>query len=337
MIRGAVVVAAALVAGAPASASAEPRPLEVTPSYVPRAHPPGPGRTPADSFGYFYVAFGEVATMTGAGAALTLAQPRVSTVDYHSLAEIAVESTAGRQLIEIGWNIDPGVNTGDVAPHLFSYHWIDGAGTCYNGCGWVQVSATHAPGMPVAVDAAPHVFQIEHRADARWWLTYDGDDLGYYPDTEWSGGYTAGGFTQWFGEVAAGAEASPCTEMGNAKRGTEPDSDSFSGIYIFDAAGTQAPAAVHMTSLTDAAAYAQGRVTTSSFGFGGPGTPAPSCAYYGDVIADGLAVDAGASPDAARPAETGDSGGCCDTSGGGGGSSVLLGAAVLGFAWRRRR
>ncbi len=323
---------------APASALAEPAvpPLQVTPRYVPREHPPFhlPGAQPqADSSGYFYVAFLQEKVMAGAGASMVQAEPKVSTVDYHSLAEIAVESDDNKQIIEIGWNIDPGVNAADTAPHLFAFHWIDGVGTCYNGCGWVQVSATHMPGMAVEPGPTPHTFQIEHRADARWWLTYDGDDMGYYPDTEWTGRYTHGDFTQWFGEVAAGSEPMPCTEMGTGMFGSSAGAASYADVYTIGSGSAQLPAELQQGTVTLPTAYAPGQSSATGFSFGGPGVPAVSCVYYGTSPSPDDLPPVGAD---GTVGTTSEGGGCCEAGGGDAGLAVF-GLGVVALALRRRR
>jgi hypothetical protein len=324
---------ALLACAVPAVAVADP--LLVTPSYVPRVHPPRHGAEPLDNSGgnagYFYVAFGQESPMFGAGAKITQAQPEVSTADFHSLAEISVESDDGKQIIEIGWTVDTAVNSGSVEPHLFAFHWINGEGTCYNGCGWVQVSATHSPGMEVPADKALHSFQIEHRADARWWLTYDGDDMGYYPDTEWGGTYTEAGFTQWFGEVAAGSETDPCTQMGDGMSGSSSASAKYDSIYTIGAGSAQVPANVAETAETLPEAYAAGSVTGNSFRFGGFGIANPGCQYFVDLPPDDPAPTGG---DVDTTGSAG--GGCCDAGGAPGGSALLIGLVGLAL-WRRRR
>ena len=333
MSRRALAVAVA-IAPTIAFADPAPAPLAVTPSYAPRGHPPFhlPGAQPAaDSFGYFYVAFFQELVMAGAGASMVQAEPKVATIDYHSLAEIAVESSDNKQIIEIGWTVDPGVNAADTAPHLFSFHWIDGVPTCYNGCGWVQVSATHMPGMAVEPGPTPHTFQIEHRADARWWLTYDGDDMGYYPDTEWQGRYTHGDFTQWFGEVAAGTEPMPCTQMGTGVFGSAAGAASYADVYTVGSGSEHLPAQLQQATVTLPTAYGPGQASATGFSFGGPGVPAASCVYDGAAVADDpVGADATV---VMMPDEAG--GGCCEADGGGAGGA-LVGAGLVGLALRRR-
>lgn len=66
-------------------------------------------------------------TATGAAVSITQNQPKVAAEDYHSLAELAVESTDQNQIVEIGWIVAQDVN-GDSLTHLFVYHWVNGNG-----------------------------------------------------------------------------------------------------------------------------------------------------------------------------------------------------------------
>lgn len=80
----------------------------------------------------------------GADAALVSVsqhKPYKDTADFHSLWELAVESSNQLNIVEIGWTMDAGV-CGAVFtagnPCLFVYHWVNGAKSCYNGCGWID-------------------------------------------------------------------------------------------------------------------------------------------------------------------------------------------------------
>src|SRR5882757_6029326 len=160
---GALAVAATAVWGlaiSPEAHAAPPRgPIASPPArFAAKGAPPAHGpaararmATPSDDeVDFLYVDTFQFATgLTGAGATIFQADPALGTTDFHSLGEIAVESSDGLQIVEIGWNVDEGVN-GDLQPHLFAFHWIDGVPTCYNACGWVQVSPTKMPGMRLA-------------------------------------------------------------------------------------------------------------------------------------------------------------------------------------------
>ena len=92
----------------------------------------------------------------------------MATGDFHSLAELAVLSSDGQQIVEVGWTVDRGLN-GDDDPHLFVFHWVDGVGTCYNGCGFVPITdgsnLGDAAGMTLPVSATDvQQFWIQHHS-----------------------------------------------------------------------------------------------------------------------------------------------------------------------------
>lgn len=369
-MRIAVVLA---VVGFAAPVGAEP--VQPRPVYAPKGHPPGTGEAPFAT-PYLYVDYKQEpgANTGGAAARIVQADPALGAGDFHSLAEIAVENAGGQQIVEIGWTVDPGVN-GDVAPHLFSFHWVDGQPTCYNGCGWVQVSTTHAPGMRV-VPGEVHDYAIR-LVNGDWWLFYDGEGIGYYPQSLWGGRFTQDQLTQWFGEVSAGS-TSPCTEMGNGKPGGDAASASYDMLRVYQPDGTTAvPANASTGTVTNSLLYNIGRATPTSFGFGGPGA-ATGCCTPSSCVA--LSADCGAitdpkcgaqlacgecndmmacsadhkcpggfgprdyagvldgvpvGPDAGTMPKH-DGGGCCDASGGGT-STLLLGLLVIARSVRRRR
>ncbi|HEU4349509.1 MAG TPA: neprosin family prolyl endopeptidase [Actinoplanes sp.] len=176
--------------------------------------PPGGVRTepvPGTSeVRYHYSTAYQYAESDGTYANLVIGKPRLDDKDYHSLAEIAVQSDDGRQIVEVGWTVDRGVN-GDEDPHLFVYHWVDGQESCYNGCGFRQYSSTVVPGDTLPTGVAKR-FAIQ-QFNGAWWIAYDTEWVGYFPGYLWDGGFTRSGLIQWFGEVAA-SSLRPCTEMG---------------------------------------------------------------------------------------------------------------------------
>jgi Neprosin len=125
--------------------------------------------------------------------------------------EISVQSADGQQIVEVGWTVDRTVN-GDDDPHLFVYHWVDRVPSCYNACGWVQYSKTTTPGDTMPKDVTRR-FGIQH-ANGGWWVAYDTEWIGYFPDALWNGTYTRSGVQQFFGEVAS-SSTKPCSQMGN--------------------------------------------------------------------------------------------------------------------------
>jgi hypothetical protein len=372
-------VAAVTAAGLGGVASAGPPELPICPPYcspsdspvaryAPKGHPsltrPEPGVASADANNYLYAAAVQFASSTGAGATLVQADPALAAGDAHSLAEISVESADQRQIVEIGWTIDPMVN-GDLAPHLFAFHWVDGQQTCYNACGWVQVSPGKRPGMRV-VPGEAHRYEIEN-VNGDWWLLYDGEGLGYFPQSLWGGRFAQAGVAQWFGEVVA-VTTSPCTQMGTGKPGDDAASASFDAVHLF-VAGASVPAVAGTGAVTNPQLYSLGRATATSFGFGGPGAAAgcctPStcqaqqaeCGSIADPVCAGTALACGScagtdvcSADHKCPAGYGPrddgapfdapppgagSGGCCDA--GRSGPGALMLAALVGLRLRRRR
>jgi hypothetical protein len=174
--------------------------------------PPLTGAALADDnpVNFFYAAASQSASTDGAYANLVIGKPYLDKYDYHTLAEISVQSADGQQIVEVGWTVDRTVN-GDTDPHLFVYHWVDRQESCYNACGWQQYSSTIKPGDTLP-DGVSKRFGIMHYNNA-WWVVYDTEWIGYFPDDLWNGNYTRSGLQQFFGEVAA-SSTKPCTDMG---------------------------------------------------------------------------------------------------------------------------
>lgn len=152
----------------------------------------------------------------------------VSSADEHALFECSVH--IGKNIVEIGWR----KYKTDTGPKLFSYLWkdVNGVSTpqCYNTCGFVSSSGT--PGVPASctpgqdltgVVGQSKMFYIQH-FDSVWWLAYDGQWCGYYPDTALGGTVKdRADMVQIFDEICGrqyiGTGASPdiSTDMGAAK------------------------------------------------------------------------------------------------------------------------
>ncbi len=233
------------------------------PKGMPGLHPP---RIAAPVY-YFYVNDYQYVTSVGTFASLSQHAPYLDPVDYHSLAEITVESSDLKQIVEVGWTVDRAVN-GDTNPHLFVYHWVNGAGTCYNGCGWQQVSTTRHPGMTVAVTTTPQAYWIE-QWQGNWWISYQNDWIGYFPGTLWDGVYKQGGLTQWFGEVSA-STTSPATDMGNGIFGSQAGSAVVQDLWNLNT-DYQWVAAAASSNATHPNYYNNGALQPTSFRYGGPG------------------------------------------------------------------
>jgi hypothetical protein len=260
------------------------------------------------------------------------------------------------QIVEIGWHVDVRVN-GDAQPRLFVFHWIDGQPTCYNACGWVQVSTTNRPGMRVTPgESADYLIK---RQGEDWWLYYNGDALGYFPGSLWTEAgtsYTGVGHAQWFGEIAASSPDS-CSEMGNGVFGNDPSATTMSNLTLVSASGAEVPANAEIGTISNPSYYNIGQTSPTSFAFGGPGarvgccTPetcldlsadcgqvADRCGSFRPCGACGTGERCGAT-NACEPAPQSDAsdpiddGGCCEA---GGAPSFAPGLLVL-LALRRRR
>jgi Neprosin len=227
--------------------------------------PPGLRLEPAPGADvkYFYAAGQQSADNGGSYANLTISKPALAKSDYHTLAEIAVQSADGRQAVEIGWTVDRNAN-GDDDPHIFVYHWIDGKQTCYNGCGFAPYSDSVKPGDTLPADTSKR-FGIQH-SGGNWWLAYDTEWVGSFPDSQWGGRFTRGAQAQWFGEVAA-SSSRPCTEMGDGQFADQGAAAKVGSISYVDAAA--APRA--SVTATANAYYSVASLSDRTFRYGGPG------------------------------------------------------------------
>lgn len=217
----------------------------------------------AKSVNFLYATANQYVDSGGTGANLFIGKPKLAKEDYHSLAEIAVQSADGRQIVEVGWTVDRLVN-GDDDPHLFVYHWVDRTESCYNGCGFVPYSKTMAPGWTLPSGVAKP-FGIQFFNDA-WWIAYDTEWIGYFPADLWGGKFTRSGLIQWFGEVAASSEK-PCTEMGTGLLPTEAGAARFGSVSLLE--GLIAPLVSVKKDTNDF--YGALRLSDRTFRFGGPG------------------------------------------------------------------
>jgi hypothetical protein len=181
---------------------------------------------------YNYVAGRQYAYYaTGASVDLWRARPNLDPNDpsSHSLEELAVQSSDGLQIVEVGWTVDRGLN-GDTAPHLFVFHWIDGVPTCYNGCGFVQTSARTVPGEKLPSNGFS-TFQINHVGD-EWQISLDGTMFGYFPDSLWgSTVFSQPLLIQTFGEVAS-TSTPTCNQMGTGMFAESPASASIENFRL---------------------------------------------------------------------------------------------------------
>jgi hypothetical protein len=201
---------------------------------------------------YTYADSSQFVTALGFAVNMHVANPFLKTTapaDYHSLAEQAAQSTDGRQIVEVGWTKDPTICSATVSKLcLFVYHWVNHTESCYNGCGFVNYTPPAPavnidPGADLSADVGTQPTWAIQFFNNQWWVSYNGQWLGYFPLTLWTSptatecanslptslppgcagpNYNALGLLQSFTEIAA-QTATTCSDHGNGKLGTNPD------------------------------------------------------------------------------------------------------------------
>jgi len=125
-------------------------------------------------------------------------------------------------IVEIGWNVSTHQYEGSADPHLFVFHWQGWQGTCYDGCGWEQVSQKFYPGQNLSELVGKEVSAGFAFHEGNWWAWFADEWIGYFPTEEWDGKFTQGKLVHWFGEVASLNGVPPRMEMGGG-RVSDPD------------------------------------------------------------------------------------------------------------------
>lgn len=240
--------------------------LPPIPPSASRAHVRGDAATCYYGSCYDYVYGQQRSSVTGVSVQMMQADPEIDP-NYggaHSLQEISLQDSVQQQTVEIGWTVDRGVN-GDTLPHLFVYHWVNGGTSCYNGCGFVQVSTANAPGETVtAGQSAQYAIQFRQ---GNWWVEYNNDWVGYFPESLWNNGFTTAQVVSAFGEVSESSSPS-CADMGNGLFGTATGSSWISDYQLF---GTSSAPSFALAA-TSPADYNYGQATATSYHLGGPGS-----------------------------------------------------------------
>jgi hypothetical protein len=187
---------------------------------------------------YYYANSGESSTANGGGMTLGIELPidvETGNSGGHSIGELTVEgASSGITDVEMGFNVSLD-QYGDSKVHLFVYHWIDGAETCYDTCGWNQYSNTYFPGMDISALTGQQVYMGWVHGQGAWWAWFNDQWLGYISDTEWSGTFTQSVAIQWYGEVATSNGVPPLTQMGNGQFSKNPTSANMSTLCNVDA------------------------------------------------------------------------------------------------------
>jgi hypothetical protein len=210
---------------------------------------------------------------TSVAALMDIKKPLQVSAGEHSLAEVAVADSTGSQVVEVGWTVDPTLN-GDSNPHLFVYHWVNGATTCYNGCGWVDNSANPVDaGADLSADigTAPTFYLLYDATGGKIWIQYKSTYIGYFSLSIWataSPAFTTFQKQQFFGEVYG--SSAPCDDMG---AGVLPTGTSPARIGSITYASGTGSVNVVRGIVTNSAYYDSAMIGTSvrSGSYGGPG------------------------------------------------------------------
>ena len=232
----------------------------------------------SESACYYYGSAGARRPMDGAGMTLTVNRPRyVGDGGFgHTLAEISVHGGGeGGDIAEIGWNVSTDQYNGSPDPHLFVFHWVNWRGTCYDGCGWVQVSRNFFPGQNLSALVDTEIFVGYAFHEGNWWAWIGDEWIGYFPTSEWGNRFIKAAWVQWFGEVASLNGIPPRTEMGAGVFPSERAGARMRNLCDYDAATKRCTnrerqiVAVHPATATKY--YGAKLVGASDVRYGGPG------------------------------------------------------------------
>jgi len=236
--------------------------------------PPAP---PAACSGacYYYASSGARRSADGAGMAITVHRPGYTNNAGagHTLVELSVQGgPSDGHIAEVGWIVSTDMHH-DADPHIFVFHWINWNGTCYNGCGWQQVSNKYYPGQNISSLIGKEVYIGYVFYNGNWWAWFDDQWIGYFPGSLWQNSFTKSTLMQWFGEVATTNGAPKNIQMGDgllpppptaARITTLCDVDAKSWICAIRDQQVLAPP-------TAPAFYDIARVGFGSARYGGPG------------------------------------------------------------------
>jgi hypothetical protein len=189
---------------------------------------------------FYYGSAGFTRVADGAGMTQSIERPVYVNIAGptnagHSLNEIALMDGLGiNNVVELGWFVSTDVY-GDPDPHIFVYHWIGAQETCYDDCGWQQVSGTYYPGQNIGASVGKQVYVGYVYYQGNWWAWFDDQWMGYFPGSIWNGAFAKTARIQWFGEVASLNGIPPQTQMGSGQFPSAPASASMSTLCDVDA------------------------------------------------------------------------------------------------------
>ncbi len=110
-------------------------------------------------------------------------------------------------------------------------------------------------------------FEINY-SNKRWNIIYDGNLVGYFPESLWKGHFTKVGEVQVFGEVSASMTMPPESQMGNGILGSNTGSAVISNFSLIR---SKNPNQLSPYEISDTRAYDYGNVTATGLNYGGSG------------------------------------------------------------------
>jgi hypothetical protein len=228
---------------------------------------------------YYYGVAAAQRTFDGAGMTFSINRPRYFG-SGHTLAELAVMGgEKNGDIVEIGWNVSTHQYEGSADPHLFVFHWQDWQGTCYDGCGWEQVSQKFYPGQDLSALVGKEVSAGFAFHEGNWWAWFADEWIGYFPAEEWEGKYTQAKLVHWFGEVASHNGIPPQMEMGAGVFPTQTEGARLRDLCDWDLATKSCKVTQRFSVLVNPPGakkyYGAKKVGASDVRYGGPGREVP--------------------------------------------------------------
>lgn len=268
-----------------------------------------PPPSPASNDRY-YVTWHRFGTFYGSSGRINIWNTSGPVNNETSIAQVAVIRGTPMQAIEAG-KIENQALNGNLRPHFFTYFrtngtasgdWVAGYNTLVDG--WIQYSATVAPGMSLvpwesSEDGAQYSLEVQVRLwEGNWWVKAAGEWAGYYPyckegDCDSGTLFSADGIRDqasrldWYGEVYdSSAPAATSTDMGSGDFAEDwwQHAAYFRNLTFFWEPSTYWWWDSGSITPTDPACYNEDGPHYSSdaawrnwFFYGGPGTEAPGC------------------------------------------------------------
>jgi hypothetical protein len=185
---------------------------------------------------FYYGGASDSRTAQGGGLTTKIEKPKYngSGGPGHSLEEMSVQGgPSNGNIVEIGSSVSTD-QFGNSDPHLFVYHWLSWAQTCYS-CNWVQWSSTYYPNMDLSAFVGKSVYNGYVYYQGNWWAWFNDQWLGYFSGSLWNGQFTTSSKVQWFGEVATQNGLPPKTQMGDGLFPANPAAAPMSTMCDVDA------------------------------------------------------------------------------------------------------